>query len=105
MLSGSTLLRVVVLFVAAAALAGLVQAFWPQGADAPPPAPTVQRTEPDQGQPTENRSDCAATSRGTGTRRPAGSPTGLRPATLGRSGRCPGSPRRPARRKERGIPH
>ena len=51
MLSGSTLLRVVVLFVAAAALAGLVQAFWPQGADAPPPAPTVQRTEPTKASP------------------------------------------------------
>ncbi|WP_026175597.1 helix-hairpin-helix domain-containing protein [Methylobacterium sp. 88A] len=44
MLSGSTLLRVVVLFVVAAALAGLVQAFWPQGSD--DPAPSVQRIEP-----------------------------------------------------------
>lgn len=49
MLSGSTLLRVVVLFVVAAALAGLVQAFWPQGSD--DPAPPVQRTEPTKASP------------------------------------------------------
>lgn len=46
MLSGSTLLRVAVLFVVAAALAGVVQAFWPQGGDDPAPGPQVQRTEP-----------------------------------------------------------
>ncbi|GJE17712.1 hypothetical protein AIGOOFII_2428 [Methylobacterium marchantiae] len=46
MLSGSTLLRVVVLFVVAAGLAGLVQAFWPQGGDDPVSVPQVQRTEP-----------------------------------------------------------
>lgn len=46
MLSGSTLLRVVVLFVVAAALAGLVQAFWPHGADDPAPAPQIPRTDP-----------------------------------------------------------
>ncbi|MCJ2130870.1 ComEA family DNA-binding protein [Methylobacterium sp. E-045] len=49
MLSGSTLLRVVVLFVVAAALAGLVQAFWPQGGD--DQAPPVQRTEPTKATP------------------------------------------------------
>ncbi|WP_348625429.1 helix-hairpin-helix domain-containing protein [Methylobacterium sp. 77] len=36
----------VVLFVVAAALAGLVQAFWPYGGEDPVPAPQVQRTDP-----------------------------------------------------------
>lgn len=53
MLSGSALVRVIVLVVAAAALAGLVQAFWPSSgletSPDPRPAPTsaeVRRIEP-----------------------------------------------------------
>ena len=53
MLSGSTILRVVVLFVVAAGLAGLVQIYWPYGGGSPAPAP-VQRPDPPRAAPSRN---------------------------------------------------